>query len=51
MANRAYLYSLSNRPTSYTDRPETITGLSEWPYAIPFTYRVLLSGDRSCVHR
>lgn len=49
MANRSYLYSLSNRPTSYTDRPETITGLSEWPYAVPFSYRVLMSGDpRPC---
>jgi len=45
MANRSYLYSLSNRPTSYADRPETISGLSEWPYAVPFSYRVLLSGD------
>lgn len=45
MANRAYLYSLSNRPASYADRPETISGLSEWPYAVPFSYRVLLSGD------
>lgn len=45
MANRSYLYSLSNRPKSYYDRPETITGLSEWPYAVPFTYRVLMSGD------
>jgi len=45
MANRSYLYGLSNRPTSYQDRPETITGLSEWPYAVPFSYRVLMSGD------
>src|SRR5690242_3617497 len=49
MANRAYLYSLSNRPTSYADRPETISGLSEWAYAIPFSYRVLMSGGpRPC---
>lgn len=45
MANRSYLYSLSNRPTSYADRPETISGLSEWPYAVPFSYRVLMSGE------
>lgn len=45
MANRSYLYSLSNRPTHYTDRPETISGLSEWPYAVPFMYRLLMSGD------
>lgn len=45
MANRSYLYSLSNRPTSYDDRPETISGLSEWAYAVPFSFRVLLSGN------
>ncbi|MFY2948123.1 hypothetical protein ACOTH1_07460 [Achromobacter ruhlandii] len=45
MANRSYLYSLSNRPATYADRPETITGLSEWPYAVPFSYRLLMSGD------
>ncbi|CAB3642924.1 hypothetical protein [Achromobacter pestifer] len=45
MANRSYLYSLSNRPTSYADRPETISGLSEWPYYVPFMYRLLMSGD------
>ena len=45
MANRSYLYILSNRPESYEDRPETVSGLSEWPYAIPFSYRVLMSGD------
>jgi hypothetical protein len=45
MANRSYLYSLNNRPTSYIDRPDTISGLSEWAYAVPFTYRVLVSGD------
>jgi hypothetical protein len=45
MANRSYLYVLSNRPESYQDRPETVSGLSEWPYAVPFSYRVLMSGD------
>lgn len=45
MANRSYLYSLSNRPTTYEDRPESICGLSEWPYYVPFIYRLLLSGD------
>jgi hypothetical protein len=44
MANRSYLYSLSNRPTSYSDRPGTISGLSEWNYAVPFSYRMLMSG-------
>ena len=45
MANRSYLYSLSNRPTSYADRPDTISGLSEWAYFVPFSYRLLMSGD------
>lgn len=45
MANRSYLYSLSNRPTAYADRPETISGLSEWAYDVPFSFRVLLSGE------
>ncbi|MBO3273622.1 DUF7822 domain-containing protein [Pseudomonas schmalbachii] len=45
MANRSYLYSLSNQPESYQDRPETITGLSEWPYNVPLVYYLLLSGN------
>ena len=45
MANRSYLYSLSNRPISFSDRPETISGLSEWAYNVPFVYRALMSGD------
>lgn len=45
MANRSYLYSLSNRPASYADRPESISGLSEWAYDVPFMYRLLMSGD------
>jgi hypothetical protein len=45
MANRAYLYSLSNRPRSYADRPERIVGLSEWGWQVPLSYRVLMSGS------
>lgn len=45
MANRSYLYSLSNRPASYGDRPETISSLSEWAYDVPFVYRLLMSAD------
>ena len=45
MANRSYLYSLSNRPASYGDRPDTISSLSEWAYDVPFVYRLLLSAD------
>lgn len=43
MANRSYLYSLSNRPRSYEDRPESVSGLSEWAYDVPFMYRLLMS--------
>jgi len=45
MANRSYLYSLGNRPTSYEDRSEKISGLSEWAYDVPFMYRLLMSVD------
>lgn len=45
MANRCYLYSLSNRPTSYSDGPESISGQSEWSYVVPFSHRALMSGD------
>lgn len=45
MANRAYLYSLSNQPRTYRDRPESITGLSEWNYRIPLSYFILASGS------
>lgn len=45
MANRAYLFSLGNRPQSYSDRPDTLSGLSEWAYEVPFCFRVLMSGD------
>lgn len=45
MANRAYLYSLSSRPQSYSNRPETIRGLSEWNYRIPLSFLILVSGS------
>lgn len=45
MANRSYLYSLSHAPAFYGDRPDIISGLSEWAYGIPFIYRLLMSGD------
>ncbi len=44
MANRVYFYNLDHRLRVYADRPGTISGLSEWPYDVPFSYRVLLSG-------
>lgn len=45
MVNRAYLYSLDNRPVSYFDRPERASGLSEWPDTVPISYRILASGN------
>lgn len=45
MVNRAYLYSLDNRPVSYFDRPERASGLSEWPGTVPISYRILASGN------
>ncbi len=47
LANRSYLYALDNRPTSYSDRPDSIEGLSEWAYDVPFVYYLLLSGEPS----
>ena len=45
MANRAYLYALSHAPRGYADRPDRISGLSEWPYEVPFMHRLLMSGN------
>ena len=45
MVNRAYLYSLDNRPVSYFDRPDRASGLSEWPGTVPISYRILASGN------
>ena len=45
MANRSYLYSLTNQPKSYYDRPESINDLSEWAYDVPLAYKILMSGN------
>ena len=45
MANRSYLFATDKIPANYEDRPETITGLSEWPYDIPIAYLLLVSQD------
>lgn len=45
MANRSYLYRLDNQPATYEDRPRSCAGLSEWPYAVPFSFRLLASAD------
>ncbi|MCL2534013.1 MAG: hypothetical protein FWE39_07600 [Nocardiaceae bacterium] len=41
MANRSYLYTAS------FDAAERVSGISEWPYAIPLVYRILVSVDPS----
>lgn len=45
MANRSYLYSLTNQPESYYDRPDRINELSEWAYDVPLAYKILMSGN------
>lgn len=45
MANRSYLYSISNQPNNHNDRPDIAYGLSEWAYSIPLIHRILMSGD------
>lgn len=45
VVNRAYLYSLDNRPVSYFNRPERASELSEWPDTVPISYRILASGN------
>lgn len=51
MANRSYLYTTSFAPDSDATRAPTdrISGISEWPYAIPLVFRILVSVDpRPC---
>ena len=43
MANRSYLYSLNESPRS-------ITGISEWNYAIPISHMLLASGNPRLGH-
>ncbi|WP_442680041.1 DUF7822 domain-containing protein [Sphingomonas sp. ASY06-1R] len=42
MANRAYLFATDIVPGS---APADTIGLSEWPYAIPLSYAILVSGE------
>jgi len=51
VANRSYLYTTSFAPDG--DAPRTpadrVSGISEWPYAIPLVFRILVSADpRPC---
>lgn len=46
MANRCYLYSTNTIPETQPDSDEVkITGISEWPYEIPFVYKLLISAN------
>jgi hypothetical protein len=45
MANRSYLYTLDKVPKAYDDRPGKISGLSEFAYAVPTLFYVLVSDD------
>lgn len=47
MANRSYLYSLTNQPSSFEDPPERITGLTEANYSVPFISALLVSTNPS----
>jgi hypothetical protein len=43
MANRSILYALDRVPSGYSDPPGQATGLSDWAYDIPLSYRLLVS--------
>lgn len=46
MANRSYLYAIDFDRTKSNRQPgEKINGLSEYPYAIPLAYQILVSQD------
>ncbi|MGI9576524.1 hypothetical protein ACRYJU_20760 [Alloalcanivorax xenomutans] len=46
MANRSYLYATDRVPARTPDQPKPVVrGLSEWGYAIPLSYRLLVSAD------
>ncbi|KAF0808544.1 hypothetical protein A6D6_00253 [Alcanivorax xiamenensis] len=46
MANRSYLYATDRIPARAPDHPKPVVrGLSEWGYAIPLSYRLLVSVD------
>jgi hypothetical protein len=45
MANRSFLYAMDRLPSSWSDAPGQATGLSDWAYDIPLSYRLLVSGQ------
>ena len=51
MANRSYLYSLDfDRTKGKREKGEKILGLSEYPYSIPLSYKILVSQDSKNSH-
>jgi len=51
MANRSYLYSLDfDRTKGKREKGEKIFGLSEYPYSIPLSYKILVSQDSKNSH-
>lgn len=50
MANRSYLYSTNARPeTDARQKKQKLNGISEWKYAVPLVYKLLLSANpRAC---
>jgi hypothetical protein len=51
MANRSYLYALGfDRTKGKREKGEKIFGLSEYPYSIPLSYKILVSQDSKNSH-
>lgn len=51
MANRSYLYSSNVEPVFRSAPPgRKLVGISEWNYAIPIVFRLLLSGNPQVCH-
>ncbi|UXM95571.1 hypothetical protein N5853_02765 [Bartonella sp. HY329] len=49
MANRTYFYGISDYSPKKNVYPEVVFGLGDQPYAIPFFFRLLVSGNPQCV--
>jgi len=45
MANRSYLYACNQIPGTTDEAEKSLIGLSEWNYAIPLAYKILLSSN------
>jgi len=46
MANRSYLFSIDfDRTIEQRNETKKVYGLSEWPYAIPLAYKILVSQE------